>query len=271
MSILFSGDFHANFGNEIDTITKNSLIKKYGFDNFSDIKYHIILGDGGFMPPENHAADLVNEETLAQRPFPVLSVIGNHEPILGMSNVPEIDIGIGEKVLLVNDNDPFIAYLKRGKIYAIDGLKILVLGGALSIDNGPRWAREYWSEEEKCDVFELLKNNNTFDLVLSHTGPEQINKTLFRYNSGTYIDEVALLNDEIHRRIQFREWWCGHWHRERYYHDEKTNRGYQYLYQETKILKKLDNEIVVYNEYGRSERNFYLSYDPYDTFLGYKS
>jgi hypothetical protein len=51
---------------------------------------------------------------LACRPFPVLCVIGNHEPILGMSGLTETDIGIGGTVYQINA-DPFVAYLKRGK------------------------------------------------------------------------------------------------------------------------------------------------------------
>jgi hypothetical protein len=46
-------------------------------------------------------------------------------------NVPEVDIGIGETVYQINA-EPFVAYLKRGKVYTIDGIWFLVLGGALS-------------------------------------------------------------------------------------------------------------------------------------------
>ena len=103
------------------------------------------------MWPGKHETDRFNYKVLAYRSFPVLCVIGNHEPILGMSDIPEVDIGIGETVLQIQANS-FIAYLKRGKIYNIDGFKILALGGALSIDkifrtpNKSWWEREYWSE-----------------------------------------------------------------------------------------------------------------------------
>ncbi|MDR0315691.1 MAG: hypothetical protein LBH97_02185 [Treponema sp.] len=48
--------------------------------------------------------------------------------------------------------------------------------------------------------------------------------------------------------IQCREWWCGHWHRDLYYHNGETNRGYQYLYRTTKILDKADGTMVTYSE-----------------------
>jgi len=263
LSILFSGDFHANAVNELSSITKKTLVQKYRREMYNTIKYHVILGDGGFMWPGNQNADLFNYKVLACRPFPILCVIGNHEPILGMKDLKEVDIGIGETVYQIND-EPFTAYLKRGKIYTIEGFKFLVLGGALSIDKRWRkpgkswWEEEYWSEKEKKDVMKLLKTENTFDFVISHTGPHQINQILFGYlmSSSTekFHDEVAALNDEIQKKIQFNEWWCGHWHQDKYYYDEEMKQGYQYLYKATKILDRLDNSFVVYNEFGATGR-----------------
>jgi hypothetical protein len=263
MAILFSGDFHANALNELNSITKKSLIHKYKKEKYEGIKYHIILGDGGFLWPGNHKADLYNFEVLACRPFPVLCVIGNHEPILGIDNLPETDIGIGEKVVQIEAN-PFVAYLKRGKVYTIDGLKMLVLGGALSIDKKFRqpdkswWKREYWSADEKRDILKMLETENEFDCVLSHTGPNRVNQMLLERimgnNSNKFIDEVAFLNDEIEKRIQFHEWWCGHFHENMYHYDKEKGRGYQYLYKSTKILDRVDNKMVIYNEFGMSER-----------------
>jgi len=263
MSILLSGDFHANEDNELKEISKKTLLDKYQKEKYNAIKYHIILGDGGFLWSGYRKIDLYNYKVLAYRPFPVLCVLGNHEPILGMSNLPEVDIGIGETVWQIQA-EPFVAYLKRGKVYLIDGIKFLVLGGALSIDKKSRvpdkswWEREYWSEDEKQDIFQLLKIDNTFDFVLSHTGPHHINHLLFgdkiSYLIPKFKDEVAFLNDEIHERIKFREWWCGHFHRNFYYYDEETKLGYQYLYKRTKILEKVNNKIAIYNEYGMLKR-----------------
>jgi hypothetical protein len=262
MAVLFSGDFHANAQNELNIITKASLIKKYQLDKYNDINYHIILGDGGFLWPGNRKTDLFNYEALAHRTFPILCVVGNHEPILGMNDVPEVDIGIGETVYQIQVN-PFVAYLKRGKIYTIDGFRMLVLGGALSVDKIYRepniswWEREYWSDDEKQDIFKLLETENVFDCVISHTGPQCINQKVFEIPmvySKKFKDEVAILNDEIRKRIQFIEWWCGHWHQDVYYYENEKGHGYQYLYKSTKILDRRDSKIVVYSEYGQIER-----------------
>jgi 3-oxoacid CoA-transferase subunit A len=261
MSILFSGDFHANADGELSFITKKALVKKYQLDKYNGIQYHIILGDGGFLWPGNQKTDIFNYKVLACRPFPVLCVIGNHEPILGMSNIPEIDIGIGETVYQINAN-PFVAYLKRGKAYTIDGFKFLVLGGALSIDKDDRepdkswWEKEYWTRQEKRNLFKLLESENTFDCVLSHTGPNQINKKAFNapeHSSKLRNDKVARFNDQIDMRIQCHKWWCGHWHSDIFYYQANLNRGYQYLYRTTKILDWVDNKMLVYNEYSNGK------------------
>ena len=172
MSILLSGDFHINASNELFTILKTELIKKHGKEKYDGIKYHIILGDAGFLWPGNVVEEMRIFNTLKERSFPILCVFGNHEPVLGRSDLQEVDIGIGENVIVVKNENPFIAYLKRGKIYTIEGKRFLVLGGALSIDKeyripGLSWLKEeYWSKLEEKSLFKLLKKENNFDYVL---------------------------------------------------------------------------------------------------------
>jgi hypothetical protein len=245
MAILFSGDFHANARDEIEYITESALLEKYKEPLYKKINYQIILGDAGFLWPENEKSDTYNYNELAKRPFPVLCVVGNHDPVLGRSDLPEVDIGIGEKVILINREKPFTAYLKRGKIYTIENHKFLVLGGALSIDKVYRvpgkswWKQEYWSDDEKAAISRLLENEKNFDYVLSHTGPSRINRAINNVDL-TFIpkmrDEVSALNDIIDERITCKQWFCGHWHRDLYYYDKNAKKGYQYLYQQTALL-----------------------------------
>jgi len=262
MSILMSGDLHANARGELDLVTKENLCIKFGEDVYNSINYHIILGDGGFMWRYNRKSDEFIYKKFAERPFPVLCVMGNHEPIYGKRNIPEDDIGIGEKVYRINDN-PYAAYLKRGKIYQIDGIKFLALGGALSIDKYSReknetwWENEYWSDHEKMDLFNLLDTDNSFDCVISHTGPLHINIMLFHNSfpvpSGSNYDkindEVAKLNDEVHKKIKFYQWWCGHYHNDVHHNCKYPRHSYQYLYRTAKIMDKVENKLRVHNEY----------------------
>ena len=258
MAILFSSDFHENKNDEFFDISEKRLRENYQHI-YNDIKYHIILGDGGFPVPKDTTA-WSGYKSLSHRPFPILCVFGNHEPILGMKEKElrklEEDIGIGEKVYKIKKEFPFVAYLKRGKVYNIDGFKFLVLGGALTINKEERvkkntwWENEYWSEQEEQDVFKLLENENTFDYVLSHTGPHRINEILFgdKRSFSKEIDKVAVMNDKIDAKIQCNGWWCGHWHTNGDYHDKKNNRQYRYLDKVTiKILSKENGEPKIYN------------------------
>jgi hypothetical protein len=243
MSILLSGDFHGNAAGELSILTRKHLRSKYGDEKYKTINYHIILGDGGFLWPGNARVDAHNYRVLGQRPFPVLSLIGNHEPMLGM-DLPEADIGIGETVYLVNKR-PLVAYLKRGRVYRIDGFKLLVMGGALSIDKQYRvpgaswWKEEYWSAREQSDLFALLALDSDFDYVLAHTGPDSVNFRLFGSffpGSPKFDDEVAKLNDAVDARINCGGWFCGHWHQDWIYRDEEKRRAYRYLYRDVELL-----------------------------------
>jgi 3-oxoacid CoA-transferase subunit A len=254
MSILLSGDFHANEKNELRFITKNALLKKYQQAKYDEIKYQIILGDGGFLWPGNEERETKNFKKLAERPFPVLCVIGNHEPVLGRSDLQEVDIGIGENVIQIKKEKPFVAYLKRGKIYKIESYKFLVLGGALSIDkefrkpNRSWWENEYWSEGEKNALLSKLKKESHFNYVLAHTGPGRINRIINPYrtlvHNKKFFDEVALFNDKIDEIIFCKQWFCGHWHTDVYYYDKNLKRGYQYLYEKTALLTDKKTEVM---------------------------
>jgi len=258
MAILFSGDFHAGARGELDLINKRRLINKYGEKLYNKIKYHIILGDAGFMWPDNAKKDEYNYKILSEREFPILCVMGNHEPVYGRPDLPEIDIGIGENVIVVNEKNPFVAYLKRGKVYNIDDYKFLVLGGALSTDKYRRvegrswWKEEYWSDEEKKDLFSLLKKEKEFSFVVSHTGPESINWNLavrgVPNGDSKMMDKVGELNEKINKIIKHRAWFCGHWHydylNKGLFRDETADeKKYFYLYEQTLVLNK--NKLIV--------------------------
>ena len=247
MSILLSGDFHNGVCGEMEYLTKDYLIKKYSRELYDEISCHIILGDGGFLWPGQQGREASIFKTLAERPFPILCVYGNHEPVLGRPDLPEVDIGIGEKVIAANESKPLVAYLKRGKVYHIENRKFLVLGGALSIDKYRRqpniswWKNEYWTKEEEAGLFALLEEDRNFDYVLSHTGPNRINEIVFYQLPGIdimkFTDRVAALNDKIDAKITCKQWFCGHWHHTLYYYDEELKRGYQYLYEDTALMR----------------------------------
>ena len=90
MSILLSGDFHLNSDKELFTIMKSKLVKKYGNEKYNGIKYHIILGDAGFLWDENSVREMKIYAVLKERSFPVLCVFGNHDPVLGRTDLKKL-------------------------------------------------------------------------------------------------------------------------------------------------------------------------------------
>jgi hypothetical protein len=87
----------------------------------------------------------------------------------------------------------------------------------------------------------LLKRDIRFDYVLSHTGPSRINQTLFQNSADQYVpkffDEVAALNERIDGMVACKGWFCGHWHKDKYFYDRELKREYRYLYNSTAVLK----------------------------------
>jgi hypothetical protein len=266
MAILLSGDFHNGVRGELATITKKRLLSIYEKELYDKIKCHVILGDAGFLWRKQDNMDKENFKVLSKRKFPILCVLGNHEPVYGRKDLPEEDVGIGEKVIVVNKKNPFVAYLKRGKIYMIDGYKILVLGGALSTDKDRRiegetwWKEEYWSEAEKKEVFELLEKEKNFDFVFSHTGPCKMNWELASMGvpgrHGKVNEEVSVLNGQIDEKIEHRGWFCGHWHYDflnlPFLRDEESmKKKYFYLYRDTLVIN--ENKLIIIKSWGEEE------------------
>ena len=86
----------------------------------------------------------------------------------------------------------------------------------------------------------MLEKENNFDYVLAHTGPMRVNEILNPFSRigfpFKFYDEVAALNEKIDGRITCKQWFCGHWHNEKYHYDQNLKRGYQYLYRKTTLL-----------------------------------
>jgi len=56
---------------------------------------------------------------------------------------------------------------------------------------------------------------------------------------------VAKLNDEIHTKVQFNQWWCGHYHDDVCHFSRNPAHAYRYLYRTVNILDKIDDKLVV--------------------------
>jgi len=245
MSILVSGSLLSEENKEIRLVTKKALVNGYGSEKFESISFHLIAGETDFMVP--YYANIVksNFDILSHRPFPILCVMGNHKKKYDMSEKREIDIGIGETVYQIQDK-PFVAYLKRGKVYNMDGFKFLVLGGAPSFRLKSEQPCITWTEQEKADLFNLLETDTNFDFVLSQVGPYQINSLVYDLLApDKERDEVAFFNDTVNEKINFHTWICSHYFRDGYFCKKKNEKAYLYLIESTRIIER-NKEMVVF-------------------------
>jgi hypothetical protein len=52
-----------------------------------------------------------------------------------------------------------------------------------------------------------------------------------------FFDEVAALNERIDGVITCKGWFCGYWHKNKYYYDGELKCDYRYLYSATAVLR----------------------------------
>lgn len=112
---------------------------------------------------------------------------------------------------------------KDGEIYNFNNKKVLVIGGAYSVDKEYRqklgfgwWEDEQPSKEIKNRTMEALKkNNNKVDIVLSHTCPyKYLPYEVFIPNiaQSTVDQSTEKFLDDIENNLNYEKWYCGHYH-----------------------------------------------------------
>lgn len=235
---MLSGDLHGNALGELSAI--NSKKVKAKCKTPEQIKYHIILGDCGFLFGGSHKevdkSDKYLQSWFNSKDYITLCVFGNHENYDKLLSLPKVDIGIGETVYKVSDK---IYYLQRGKIYNIEDKKFLVLGGGESIDKTSRipgldwWKQEQWSYSEQEDLVNLLKNVTEVDYIVSHTAPDDFIDFLemhLKHSLREYEDNTVKINNYVNGIIKFNHWYCGH------YHTTLTRKYYTCLYKDIKFI-----------------------------------
>lgn len=216
--IYVTGDIHGDIVSVVEFAQKNKL----GKDD-----YIIIAGDFGvvFHYPDridDYNNDNKKLDALNGLDVNILFVDGNHENFDILNTFPIID-KFGGKVIKLRDT---VYNLKRGEVFVIDGIKILTVGGAKSIDKQNRiiyklkegvdiwWEGEMLSVEDEKNTFESMdKNDWKVDYIITHTCPDVIIKPMFNYS---YIlgDRTSQFFDHIyhHEDLVFKKWIFGHFH-----------------------------------------------------------
>lgn len=222
--IFLTGDIHG----EIDRITY--FAKRVNNLNKEDIL--IILGDFGVIWTNEKGA-VENLEILGELPFTVAFLDGNHENFPLIARLESTTYWNGGSVGKLPGG---VLHLHRGEIYQIGNKKIGVCGGADSYDRYYRTeGLDWWKTETiTSDDVEMFKANivnkgNKIDLMLSHDAPADIIPAikLFSGINGGAITESQRQLNQIKSLIEFKKWYFGHWHINRYMND-----NFECLYRE---------------------------------------
>ena len=182
----------------------------------------IILGDVGINYFLNEE-DKELKEYLNSLDITFLCVQGNHEE--RPENIPTYKENkmYGGKVF-IEDDYPNLIFLKNGEIYTINNKKVLVIGGAYSIDKNIRLTYGWhWFKDEQLNKSEmnmiLEKYQGTHvDVILSHTSPkkyEPVEVFLSGINQNTVDKTMEEFLVTVEETIKYDKWYCGHYHTEK--------------------------------------------------------
>ena len=212
MMIYITGDKHADFRDVFDFCSDNKT-------SLDDVL--IVLGDAG-INYFNNEQDYILKASLSKYPITFFCVHGNHEERLEKIGTYKLEEFHGGKVYY-EEEYPNILFASDGEIYHFNNHKVLVIGGAYSVDKyyrlrmGYRWyASEQPDESTKENILKVLsKLNNQVDIILSHTCPykylpremflEGIDESTVDYTTEYFLDKIE-------DTTKYNKWYCGHYH-----------------------------------------------------------
>lgn len=181
----------------------------------------IVLGDAGINYYTN-AKDYVLKDSLLQYPITFFCIHGNHEE--RPENIESYKTRKFHGGTVYYEEDyPNILFAKDGEVYNFNNHKVLVIGGAYSVDKYFRLARGYnWykseqpSEKTKNKIKNILKDlDNKIDIILSHTCPyKYLPREMFLegIDQSTVDSSTEYFLDEIEESTDYNLWYCGHYH-----------------------------------------------------------
>ncbi len=226
--IYITGDTHRTF----------SRLLVPGID-LSEENIFVILGDAGINYYLDDT-DVSLKDSLNRLGITFFIIQGNHEERPdNISTYKEKEMFDGK--VYVEEVFPNLIFAKNGEIYNIEGNRILVIGGAYSVDkyyrlrNGLNWFKdEQLSKNEQDTILEKIKGESV-DYVFSHTCPYKYIPTeafLPGIDQSLVDNSMELFLDQVEDVIDYKKWYCGH------YHIEKELDNIEFMYYQIKELKK---------------------------------
>ena len=210
--IYITGDKHADFREVYYFCCANKT-------TLDDIL--IVLGDAGINYYANEK-DYMLKNSLLQYPITFFCIHGNHEE--RPENIKTYKTKrFHDGIVYFEEDYPNILFAKDGEVYNFNNHKVLVIGGAYSVDKYFRLERGYnWyeseqpNEETKKFVISKLKSmDNKVDIILSHTCPyKYLPREMFLegIDQSTVDNSTEYFLDEIEQITNYKIWYCGHYH-----------------------------------------------------------
>jgi len=210
-----TGDTHGNFDRIFNFCKKYETTK-------DDVL--IILGDSGINFWQDSKDDWL-KHTLNETPITIFAIHGNHD--IRPYNIPTYKETIWNNgTVYVESEYPNILFAKDGEIYNFNDNKVIVIGGAYSVDKFYRQRNGWpWFEDEQPN--DIIKQyvesqldmvNWNIDTVLTHTVPLKYEPTEVFLN---FIDQSTVDKsteswlDTIENRLTYKRWFAGHYHTEK--------------------------------------------------------
>lgn len=226
MHFYITGDCHGDF-RRIETFCQENETTK------EDVM--IILGDAGINYYLNHK-DYELKKQLSDMNITLFCIHGNHEARPWETGTYE-EVEWNGGLVYVEEEFSNILFAKDGEIYNFNGRKIIVIGGAYSVD---KFYRIYhglqWFDTEqpngtikKYVEAQLERVNWEVDIVLSHTVPidaEPVWALIPGLDQSRVDKTTEHWLQEIHDKLEFSEWYAGH------YHVESEENGIRIMYEE---------------------------------------
>ncbi len=190
--------------------------------NIDDVM--IILGDSGINYYQDERSYMI-KNMLLQANITFFCIHGNHEE--RASNINSYKEKIWKNGIVYYEEDyPNLLFAKDGEIYDFDGKKVIVIGGAYSVDKDYRLKNDlnWFKSEQPSEKIKRYVENNLdkanweVDYVLSHTSPlkyEPVEHFLPFINQRSIDKSTEKWLDEIENKLKYKRWYLGHFHCEK--------------------------------------------------------
>ena len=162
-------------------------------------------------------------------------------------NIPGMKLIYDEQVqgyVYMENNFPYIRYFVDGMNYVIDGKKVLVIGGAYSVDKYHRLAKfpkdakwTGWFENEQLnkqerELIQSFVEGESYDIVLSHTCPRSWQPTELFINGLSQESVDNSMEDwfeQLKDKFLWNTWYYAHYHADILYHSRHAIMLYEQI------------------------------------------